>query len=121
MSDSLFLAYKGLTLLPLILTIALIIALISLIYIIFLNKRLLDIKKDTFSYDYNIESTINNNFSNEFKTPISNIIEIIDKLKREITQNSDSESLMDFQMLLQQSEKLKLLIEGESFNEKSLV
>ena len=121
MNNYLFLASKGFALLPLILTLALIVAIVSLIYIIFLNKRLLDIKRDSYSNDYNMQSAMNHNFSNEFKTPISNIIEIIEKLKNGFTQNSDSESLIEFEMLLSQSEKLKMLIEGETLVENTII
>lgn len=117
MIDCLFLASIEFTLLPLILTTTLIVVIISLIHIIFLNKRLLDSKRDSINYQYNTGTSTQNNLSNELKTSISSSIDIIEKMKGAFTQKHDDESLKNLEMLLQQSEKLKSLIQDENFNE----
>src|SRR5690606_11035792 len=107
-----FMTIKSLILISFILTIALTFALISLITVVILNKKMIRAKKEISDFNDKFETSFCQNISHEFEAPISIIIELIDKLKNTVKTHVDSGCMVDIEMLSLKSENLKLLIEG---------
>lgn len=94
------------------LAIALIFALICFITLFILNKRLMRAKSEVEDFNNRLESYIYLNISHKFEVPVLNIIELIKRLKKRGETIVDNSCLVDLEKLSQQSENLKLLIEG---------
>ena len=103
---------KSLILISFILTIALTFALISLITVVILNRKIIRAKKEISNFNDKFETYFCQNISHEFEDPISIIIELIDRIKNTVKTHVDSGCLVDIEMLSLKSENLKLLIEG---------
>src|SRR5690606_6446660 len=54
------------------------------------------------------------NVSQEFKTPVSIIIGLIDRLNKSIISNKEQKNIVELEILNRQSENLQLLIDGVS-------
>ena len=91
-----------------------IISLIAIVIVLIQNQKL-RIKRNEAVYQLEKDKTdFCLNVSQEFKTPVTIILGILDRLKRNIDQNKEIKNLADLEILSRQSENLQLLIDGVS-------